>query len=322
MPDLGKLTPVNMRELWINEERDFTPWLADNIENLAEVLGLELEIIDRELDVGEFSLDLLAKDLGTGRHVVIENQYGPTDHGHLGQLITYASGVDASAVIWITESVRDEHRQAMEWLNRRTDGEIHFFAVVVEVIKIDESRPAVIFKPVVLPNEWQRTTRDKADRQPSPRAEAYKSYFQLLIDELREKHRFTGARAAQPQNWYSFTSGIQGISYANVFAQRGKVRAEVYIDHREMETNKAIFDALVLHKSDIEREFGEQLQWERLDGRRASRIAVYREGNIEQPGEKLAEIRAWSIDRLLKLKQVVIPRLVQVQAKIPQGRAV
>src|SRR4051812_22888938 len=109
MPDLGQLMPVDVRELWMHEAHDFTPWLESNIERLGDALGMDLEVTAREADVGDFSLDLLAKDLGSGRAVVIENQYGPTNHDHLGKLITYASAMDAGAVIWIIESVRDEH---------------------------------------------------------------------------------------------------------------------------------------------------------------------------------------------------------------------
>lgn len=283
---------------------------------------MDLEVAAREADVGDFSLDLLAKDLGTGRHVVIENQFGATNHDHLGKLITYAAGIDAAAIIWCTEAVRDEHRQALEWLNRRTNAEIHFFAVVVEVMRIDQSRPAVTFKPVVFPNEWQRVTRETAERQSSPRAEAYRRYFQVLIDELREKHRFTGARVAQPQNWYLFPSGVQGVNYGTSFAQGGRVRAELYIDQGDAERNKALFDLLLGQKGEIEREFQEALEWERLDVRRASRIAAYREGTIEQSEEKLAEIRSWAIDRLLRLKRILGPRLAGAQGGAEAHRGV
>ncbi len=309
MPDFGTLKSVNMRELWPNEARDFTPWLADNIGRLGEALGMDLEIITREADIGDFSLDLLAKDLGSGRFVVIENQFGATNHDHLGKVITYAAGVDAVAIIWLVESVRDEHRQALEWLNRRTDADLHFFAVVVEVVRIDQSRPAFLFKLVVSPNEWQRSTRENAERQSSSRGEAYRQYFQILIDELRERHRFTGARTAQPQNWCSFPSGFPGISYGTSFAKRGRVRAEIYIDQGDTERNKALFDSLLEQKSDIEREFGESFEWERLDDGQASRVAVYRDGHIERTPERLPEIRTWAIDHLLRLKAVFGPRL-------------
>jgi hypothetical protein len=320
MPDLGDLKPVDVRELWPSEARDFTPWLAANIDRLGEALGMDLEITAREAEIGDFSLDVLAKDLGTGRHVVIENQFGATDHDHLGKVITYAAGVDAAAVIWLTESVRDEHRQALEWLNRRAGAEIRFFAVAIEVVRIDESRPAVIFKPIVSPNEWQTVTREAVERQTSPRAEAYRRYFQVLIDELREKHRFTGARVGQPQSWYLFPSGVQGVNYGTSFARGGRVRAEVFIDQGEPERNKALFDSLFVQNVAIEREFGESLEWERLDDRRASRVATYRVGNIEQSEEELANIRNWAIDRLLRLKQVFGPRLARVTNGTPEDR--
>jgi hypothetical protein len=314
MPDFGELTPVDIREIWANEARAFTPWLAENIARLGEALGMDLEVVAREAVVGDFSLDLLAKDLSSGRHVVIENQFGATDHSHLGQLITYAGGIDAGAVIWLTETVRDEHRQALEWLNRRTDAELHFFAVAVEVVRIDQSRPAILFKPVVSPNEWQEIARETTERRASPRAEAYRRYFQILLDELRDKHRFTGARAAQPQSWYLFPSGVQGVNYGHSFAQGGRVRAELYIDQGDAAKNKTLFDSLLSQREAIEREFKEPLEWERLDDRRASRIAAYREGSIDLPDGSLAEIRAWAVDALLRLKQVVGPRLPRPQS--------
>lgn len=312
MPEFGELKSVPVRTVWPSEARDFTPWLAENIDRLNEALGMDLEIVAQEMSVGSFAVDIVARDVGTGGKVVIENQFGGTDHDHLGKIITYAAGVDALSVIWVTETIRDEHRQALEWLNRRTDDAIHFFAVVVEVLQVDASRPAVVFKPVVYPNEWQRATREATESKPTPREEAYRRYFQVLIDELREQHHFTRARAAQLQSWYSFASGVSGIAYGTSFAQGGRARCDVYIDYGDAETTKALFDDLFAQKATIESEFGEPLEWERLDDRRASKIAVYRAGTIDRPESELVEIRAWAIDRLLRLKRVFAPRIPEV----------
>lgn len=304
MKQLSKIKRLNLRDVWAKEASDFTPWLAENIEELGEALGMDLELEAKEANVGDFSLDLLAKDLGTSRTVVVENQLTQTDHDHLGKLLTYAAGFGASVVIWVAEAIREEHRQALEWLNQRTDSDTEFFGVVVEVLQIDDSKPAYNFKPVVFPNEWQKSKRSQAVGSVSTKGEAYRQYYQPLIDELREKHKFTGARVAQPQNWYAFSSGVSGIHISAVFAGNDTARVELYIDLRDFEANKALFDWLLGQKDTIEKQCGFSLQWERLDERRASRITVNRSGSIENSAEELEQIRKWQIERLLIFKKV------------------
>ena len=304
--DLGVLEKRDVREIWPNEARDFTPWLAQNLAMLGDVLGMDLELQGQESPVGAFSLDVLARDLGRDRLVVIENQLEPTDHDHLGKLLTYASGHDAGVMIWIAKEIREEHRQTLDWLNQHTDGNINFYAVIVEIVQIDDSRPACSFKLVAFPNEHRKTTSVEPT---SERREAYRAFFQDLIDQLRDKHRFTGARAGQPQNWYSFASGISGITYGAAFAAKGQVRTEIYIDFGDIARNKALFDSLSASRETIERELGEPCQWERLDDRRGSRIAIYRKGSIESDAQSLQEIQAWTIDHLLRFKKIFRPKL-------------
>lgn len=304
MKRLSQIKRLSLREIWSKEASEFTPWLADNLRALGNELGMDLELQSQEASVGEFSLDLLAKELGSNRQVVIENQLTPTDHDHLGKLLTYAAGFDAHVVIWIAEAIREEHRQALDWLNQRSDADTEFFGVVVEVLQIDDSNPAFNFKPVVFPNDWQKSTRSKATTTVSARGEAYRAYFQPLIDELREKHRFTGARIAQPQSWYAFSSGTSGVQITAAFAGNDTARVELYVDTGSPDKNKALFDWLYAQKDTIERQCGFPLNWERLDEKRACRISVSRAGNIEASGETLAEIRGWQVANLLLFKRV------------------
>jgi len=319
-PDLGKLARVDPRTVWKHEALDFTPWLVEHIDLLGEVLGLELEITDREHAVGDFSVDVLARDLGRDKVVVIENQLEQTDHTHLGQLITYAAGLEAGVIIWVSREVREEHRQALDWLNRGEGASTEYFGVVVELLQIDSSKPAVNFRVVASPNNWSRESRRVATTDDlSGKRALYQQFFQRLIDELREKHKFTNARAGQPQNWYTFSSGTRGFQYSVSFAAGGRVRAEIYIDLGERDQNVAALEALRADQAVLEEMFGEPFEWELLDGKRACRVAVYRPGAVEDSAESLEEYHRWAVERLLRLKKVFGSRLPAIAARVGVG---
>lgn len=305
----GKLAHVDPRTLWERESAVFTPWLAKHLDLLGEALALDLELVQTEKSVGAFSCDILARDTGRDRPVIIENQLEPTDHRHLGQLITYASGLDAAVIIWISPEVREEHREALDWLNRHTDDRIEFFGVALEAIRIDDSKPAVQFRLVAFPNAWSKKSQATAGGGASEKGLRYQQFFQPLMDELREKHKFTNARAAQPQNWYAFSSGTAGITYNVAFASGDLLRAELYVDVGDAARNKAIFDALLARKDEIERQVGAALEWERLESRRACRISRVREDT--KLDEALADpaIRSWLVEAVLKMKAVFGPLL-------------
>ncbi len=311
MVELARINRVDLRNVWPDEATDFTPWLHDNIDQLGEALGMDLEVLEREAAVGTFSLDLLVRD-GNGRSVIIENQLEVTDHSHLGQILTYAAGYNAGVIVWIAKEFRDEHTAALDFLNSRTGEDTEFFGVAVELWRIGNSPPAVNFDLVVAPNEWRkRTARDSGPRVASEKGEKYRLFFQPLIDTLRESHQFTKARKAQPQNWYTFSSGTTGFGYIANFAHHGRVRVEFYIDLSDKERNKRTFDRLEAQKEAIESEL-EALAWERLDERRASRISISRPGSIDDGHETLNEIRRWLIDQLLAFKRVFGSRFAEL----------
>jgi hypothetical protein len=314
--ELGKLQRVDLREVWKHEAIDFTPWLVEHIDAIGAVLGLDLEVVGREQAVGDFAVDILARDLGRNRRVVIENQLEDTDHTHLGQLITYAAGLEAGVVVWVSRNIREEHRQALDWLNRGDGASTEYFGVVVELLQIDDSKPAVNLRVVASPNNWsRRTIGSVATEESGGKYALYKQFFQDLIDDLRENHKFTNARAGQPQNWYTFSTRTNGFQYGSSFAAGGRVRAEIYIDFGQRSQNVAALEALAENKSALERAFGEPLEWERLEGKRACRIAVYRQGMIEDSTASLEEYHRWAVDRLLRFKSVFGPELPTAAAR-------
>jgi len=160
-------------------------------------------------------------------------------------------------------------------MNRSAANDTEYFGVVVELLKVDESKPALNFKPVATPNEWARESRS-AVINPTEKEAEYRTFFQTLIDELREKHRFTNARVAQPQNWCDFSSGVTGFRYSSSFAANGRIRAEVYIGTRDADANKRAFESLKQRQLEIDTAMGESLVWEDLPNKKACRIACYR----------------------------------------------
>lgn len=220
---------------------------------------------------------------------------------------------------WSSGSLRTFARsiaRPLDWLNSRTDADTEFFGVVLELIQIDNSRPAIQFRAVAAPNTWRKEKAKSASGKTSPRGEKYRAFFQELLDELREKHRFTSGRRASATNWYGVSGGVAGIMYSASFAAGGRCRAEIYIDRGDEEQNRLVFEALKRDAAIDEAAFGAPLTWERLEGKRACRIATYRDGSIEDDPDVLAEIKDWLIDRLLRLKRVYGDKLSAVVASV------
>ena len=305
---LASIDNVDIRHAWPNEASNFTPWLAENLDLLGDALGLDLQLQGREAAVGPFSLDLLAQDSGTNRQMIIENQLETTDHDHLGKLLTYASGYDAKVIVWIAREFKDEHRQALDWLNQLSPEETEFFGVVIGLWKIGSPPPAPHFKVVSSPNEWRKGNARPAPA-PSERMERYRSFFQRLIDTLREEKRVTTARKGQPQSWYEFASGVTGFKYSASFTSDSKARVGIYVDSGRKEQNEKYFDELREEQDSLGSAFNEPLQWLRLDTRRACRIVVETPASIDDDDETLNHIHDWMVQNVMRFRSVFGPKL-------------
>ena len=266
MVELVRIERVNLRDVWSNEAAGFTPWLQKNIDQLGEALGMDLEVDEREAPVGAFSLDLLARD-GSGRPVIIENQLGTTDHIHLGQILTYAAGHNASVIRLDCKGIPRRAQGGSRLPQLSHQRRYGVLGVGLELWKIEGSRAAVNFDLVVTPNEWRKRVVGKRVVVATERGERYRLFFQTLMDTLRENHNFTRARKAQPQSWYSFSSGTCWFTYGASFTANGRARVELYIDSTDRERNKLAFDKLEQQKTVLESEL-KPLEWERLENRR------------------------------------------------------
>ena len=183
LPPISRLEIVDVREVWRHEAHVFTPWLAANLDRLAAVTGLQLELEDTEASVGTFSADILARDVQSGAMVIIENQLEGSDHSHLGQCLTYLTGLDAKVMIWVATSFRESHRSAVDWLNRNTTDEFAFFAVTVQAARIDDSAYAPLFEVIAKPNHWERELRATTDGSWQRHIERWKAFWAAAIEQ-------------------------------------------------------------------------------------------------------------------------------------------
>lgn len=212
---LDKLKQIkDLREVWPNEAKDFTPWLAkeENLSLLGEAIGIDMELTEKESAVGDFNVDILASEQDTGRKIIIENQLEDTNHDHLGKIITYASGKNAGVIIWIVKKARDEHRQAIEWLNLHTDDEAAFFLIEIELWQIGTSNYAPKFNIVERPNDWTRSIKKLDSLKPG---EALKlEFWQAFNNYASQNAEFMKVfkpRKAQTWHWYDLSVGIGGV---------------------------------------------------------------------------------------------------------------
>lgn len=160
--EFGRLVDVPARQAWAHEALAFTPWLADNLDRLSDAIGIPLELTGREVGVGRYSADILARNPIDDTPVLIENQLEPSDHMHLGQILTYLAGLEAQVMIWLAPAFREEHLSALRWLNQHTDDHFSFFAVRLRVVQIGDSALAPLFDVLEKPNSWDRSLQRQA----------------------------------------------------------------------------------------------------------------------------------------------------------------
>ena len=305
---LGKLQEIDIKKVWQHEQYDFSKWLAseENIQELGDTLGLSLTDVETEKFVGKYRCDILCKDEITGKVVLIENQLEPTDHDHLGKIITYASGLDASVVVWIVASARQEHASAIEWLNKHTDDDLSFFLIEVHAYKIGDSEPAPQFKIIEQPNDFVKSI--KAISQSSELSDSERSrleFWTQLNEVLEERGKPFNKRKPTTDHWYSIAMGSSECQISiDLVNKEHKIRVGVWVTD-----NKDLFDKFYANKDQIEATCGFKLKWNRLDNKKASLACTYIPGLDFDNTENYPELMNKIIDFVLALRKAFVPFL-------------
>lgn len=308
IPKLGKVQRINVRDAWPNEASHFTPWLAseEGLELLQEALDMELEVEATEKFVGPFKADILAKrtDTTDDHWVLIENQLERTDHRHLGQLLTYAAGLEAVTIVWVAETFAEEHQKTLEWLNDMTSDELEFFGLEIELWQIGDSEPAPMFNIVAEPNDWSREVKQAAGAQVSDLKQQQRQFWQGVRAKLLEKKSKVKPQKAHPQHWADYALG-RSDTWLCATVNSGKKYVSVEFAFRGP-SGKVWYQELEAHKAEIDAKIPD-LSWQKLEGKKQCRIALYRENSDPMDESQWPVQHAWLIEKLELFREVFRP---------------
>lgn len=208
----------SITQLWRMEEKDFSPWLASHLSVISELTNTILRPERLEQRVGKYEADIVAKDALSGVQVVIENQFGKSDHDHLGKSITYMSNIGAKILIWICEEFNDEHLSAIRKLNEDTNSDLHFFAISVNCYKIGD-KGLYEFK-LEEGGDGLNTTDCK-------KLSFWKDVESLLPKPLNEKFTPTN------RNYADFGKILSQAKFGMSFDRKGVSRVYFYTDNEQ-----------------------------------------------------------------------------------------
>ncbi len=307
--ELGKLKEVKLREVWKHEQYDFSSWLAEeeNINTLGKELGLTLIDVETEKFVGGYRCDLVCRDELSGKVVLVENQLEQTNHEHLGKIITYASNMEASVIVWIVESAREEHKSAIEWLNNHTDENVAFFLIEVHAYRIGDSLPAPKFEIIEKPNDFAKQIKKIVQDGSMNESMGHRLEFWNLFNEKLINNKYgLNIRKATTDHWYNFAIGSSKCHISvELVNKKNIIRINMY-----MADSKEQYDKFLENKDAIEETLGYHLNWDRLNGKKASVIFTTIQGlNFEEKSNYDYLMRE-SIKRVVDFKKAFKPYLL------------
>jgi len=311
--NVSKLTKVKIKDIWKTEDRDFTPWLVENIARLNEDIGFNIQDPQKENRLENFIVDIVGED-NEGK-VIIENQYNKSDHDHLGKLLTYLSNVPGTKkAIWIVEEARADHVSTINWLNENVET-CSFYLVKIEVFKIQDSPPAANFDLLAGPSEITKI-KQKINVEDSNRGKARFEFWELFLEKSKTKTKMYNNISPRVYAWLGTSTGLRGVGY-NCAVTKNSAQAEIYIDRGKdnPSENKEIFDELEKNKSKIEEKFGDKLEWEPLPDSRACRIKKVIEIGGWQNEDKWEEVHEKLIDYCMRMKDSFDPIISNLQKK-------
>ena len=305
--DLGALESVDVRQIWPHEERNFTVWLADNLQELVPALKFQLELVRREDSSGPGRVDILAREVKSGRLVVIENQLEWSDDGHFARLMGYTASRGAGILVWITTGFYQWHRDILDWLNKAG---VEVFGLEVRAYRIGEIY-GYHFEKIVGPDD----EGNFAEIGPARGASIFGRFYPKLTGKLRAEGipAMGGRQSGWTGRYRSFRSGFEhiGAAYSLRLGRGGEpCEASLVISG---DSRQAIYEGMAAYREELAAEIGSgNLHWENSEATWASWIWVETGGLADEEESSLEEKRTWMFDNLVALRNAVQPRLEKV----------
>ena len=298
---VSRLTKQKIRDIWKTEDKEFTPWLVENIALLNEDLGLNIQDPESEKKLDTFKVDIVAQD-NEGK-VIIENQFEKSDHDHLGKLLTYISNVEnTKKAIWIVEVAKSEHQRAIDWLNANVKT-CSFYLVKIQVFKIKDSEPGAQFFLISGPDE-NITTVGKIKEKDSEIDNIRFKFWSEFYDKLKKRSNIYSNTAPKPRTYIGVSAGMRGVSFLCA-AQNNSAQVEIYIDRGKeegKEINLKIFKEFEKNKKEIEKSIENKLEWDDLPESRACRIRLRSNLGGFTDEETWEDIHEFLVENIIKLE--------------------
>ena len=309
---VGRLEKVKLQKVWAHEAKNFTTWMENNIGILSEHIGLNLTVLEREKSAGAFSADIFAEG-PNGDTVVIENQLGKTDHDHLGKLITYLSNLEAKTAIWISSHPRPEHITAVNWLNEVSPPDTSFYLVKVEAFKIGDSEPAPLFTALCEPSQEAKQIGEQKHHLAERQLQRLEFWKQLL-DKAKIKTNIHSNVSPGKDNWVSAGAGKSGLGWSySVLMDKGFVELSIDLGPDKKEETDKIYEKFLADRERIEKEFGEPLVWDQIEGRRVCRIKSFSSAGGLKDESTWEKLQDDMVDRMVRFSKALKPVLAKVK---------
>lgn len=296
---LIKQKQINPRKMWPNEAANFTPWLAENIADLGERIGMELEVVGQEVSVGPYSADILAKDVNTDAYVVIENQLEKTNHDHLGKSITYASALGAKTIVWIATDFTEEHKKALDWLNDNTNEDLAFWGIQLELWQISEDTASMRLNVVSTPSTNVKTIKNRTNESESRSIQL--GFWTKFRDKLEKTKKIPSLQTPQARYWFDVRIGRSNILLSDFCnTEKSVVGIRLYIRSNVVDV---YYPALLARKDEINRALGSEPEWDPNPAAKDKTIALSHQTDLSDP-DKVEEALDWLVEQTIIFHRV------------------